>query len=93
MLCGWEGNRGSSVALAMRQTSVACPPDGLELSPGFYPGSHEQHRRSSAYLFTYLFTRYTSASSAVGVLNDYALYKSTHSLTLALYGLRPKEWI
>ena len=27
------------------------------------------------------FSRVTSASSALGVLNDYALYKSTHSLT------------
>jgi len=26
-------------------------------------------------------SRVTSASSALGVLNDYALYKSTHSLT------------
>ena len=23
---------------------LGCWPDGLELSPGFYPGSHEQHR-------------------------------------------------
>ena len=28
--------------------------------------------------------RVTSASSALGVLNDYALYKSTHSLTHSL---------
>ena len=37
---------------------------------------------------TYLLARYvngvTSASRAVGVLNDYALYKSTHSLTHSL---------
>jgi len=31
-----------------------------------------------------LFARYYSASSALGVLNDYALYKSTHSLTHSL---------
>ena len=31
-------------------------------------------------LKTYLFARYYSASSALGVLNDYALYKSTHSV-------------
>ena len=31
-------------------------------------------------LKTYLFA-FTSASSALGVLSDYALYKSTHSLT------------
>jgi len=29
-------------------------------------------------------SRVTSASSALGVLNDYALYKSTHSLTHSL---------
>ena len=29
-------------------------------------------------------SRVTSASSALGVLNDYALYKSTHSLTRSL---------
>ena len=32
-------------------------------------------------LKTYLFARVTSASSALRVLNDYALYKSTHSLS------------
>ena len=32
-------------------------------------------------LKTHLFARYYSASSALGVLNDCALYKSTHSLT------------
>jgi len=30
-------------------------------------------------------SRVTSASSALGVLNDYALYKSMHSLTAAYY--------
>ena len=35
-------------------------------------------------LETYLFTRYYSASSALEVLNDNALYKSTHSLTHSL---------
>ena len=29
-------------------------------------------------------SRVTNASSALGVLNDYALYKSTHSLTHSL---------
>jgi len=84
MLCGWKDNRGSSVALAMRQTSVACPPDGLDPT-----------NSTGGRLLTGLHTcsRATSASSALGVLNDYALYKSTHSLTLTLYGLRPKEWI
>ena len=28
MPCGWEGNRRSGVALAMRQTSVVYPPTG-----------------------------------------------------------------
>jgi len=33
-------------------------------------------------------SRATSASSALGVLNDYALYKSTHSLSHSMaYGL------
>ena len=58
---------------------LSCWPDGLELTPGFYSGSNEQHR-----LFRRLLkTRVTSASSALGVLNEYAPYKSTHSLTLA----------
>ena len=57
-------------------------PDGLERTPGFYPGSNEQHRLFRRLLKTYLFARYYSASSSLGVLNDYALYKSTHSLTL-----------
>jgi len=35
-------------------------------------------------LKTYLFACYYSASSALGVLGDYALYKSTHSLTHSL---------
>jgi len=59
----------------------SCRPDGLELTPGFYSGSNEQHR---LYLGVYLkrtCSRVTSASSALGVLNDYALCKSTHSLT------------
>ena len=58
--------------------------DGLELTSGFYPESNEQHR---LYLGVYLkrtCSRVTSASSALGVLNDYAVYKSTHSLTHSL---------
>jgi len=35
-------------------------------------------------LKTYLFARVTSASSTLGVVNDYALYKSTHSVTRTL---------
>jgi len=34
-------------------------------------------------------SRVTSASSALGVLNDYALYRSTHSLTHSLRGRCP----
>ena len=58
----------------------SCWPDGLELTPEFYLGSSEQHRllgiclkRTSSHV--------TSASSALGVLSDYALYKSTLSIT------------
>ena len=36
-------------------------------------------------LKTYFFSRVTNASSALRVLNDYALYKSTHSLTHSLF--------
>jgi len=32
--------------LTMTSThALGCWPDGLELSPGFYPGSYEQHRQ------------------------------------------------
>ena len=60
---------------------LSCWPDGLELTPGFYQGSIEQHG-----VLKYLkriCSRVTSASSALVVLDDYALYKSirTHSLT------------
>jgi len=50
-------------------------------SPGLYP--------ASTVLGVYLkrtCSRVTSASSAVGVVNDYVLYKSTHSLTLVWDG-------
>ena len=62
---------------------LSCWPDGLELTPRFYPGSNKQYRLQTV-LGVYLKhtrSRDTSASSASGVLNDYALYKSTHSLT------------
>ena len=63
----------------IRPTGVlGCWPDGLELTTGFYPGSNEQHRLFRRLLKTYLFV-HTSTSSALGALNDYALYKSTHS--------------
>ena len=75
----------SSICLArhLRPSGVlSCRPDGLELTPGFYPGSNEQHRLFKAFLKRTC-SRVTSASSSLGVLNDYALYKSTHSLTSA----------
>jgi len=37
---------------------LSCWPDGLELSPGFYPGSNEQHRLFRRLRRTYLFARY-----------------------------------
>ena len=54
-----------------------------------WPGTHSRilsgiQREARTVLGVYLqrtFSRDTSASSARGVLNDYALYKSTHSLT------------
>ena len=73
--------------LSLRPSGVfSCWPDGLELTPGFYPGSNEQHRLFSASTQNVHCTcsRVTSASSALGVLNDYALYKSTHALTHSL---------
>ena len=62
---------------------LSCWPDGLKLTHGFYLRSNEQHR-SLVLLGVYLkytCSRVTSASSALGVLNNYALYKSTRSLT------------
>ena len=54
-----------------------------------WPGTHSRilcgiQRAAQTVLGVYLkrtCSRVTSASSALGVLNDYALYKSTHSLT------------
>ena len=59
---------------------LSCWSDGLELTTGFYPESNEQHTVLGVYLKCTC-SCVTSASSALGVLNDYALYKSTHSLT------------
>ena len=50
---------------------LGCWPDGLELTPGFSVLGVHLKRTCS---------RVTSASSALGVLDDYVLYKSTHSL-------------
>ena len=57
-----------------------------------WPGTHsrilsEIQRAARTVLEVYLkrtCSRVTSASSALGVLNDYALYKSTHSLSYSL---------
>jgi len=61
-----------------------------------WPGTHsrilyEIQRAAQTVLGVYLkrtCSRVTSASSALGVLNDYVLYRSTHSLTHSLTGLR-----
>ena len=64
---------------------LGCWPDDLELNP----------MNSVDCLGVYLkriCSRVTSASSALGVLDDYALYKSTHSLThLKHSSLGPRE--
>jgi len=60
---------------------LSCWPDGLELSR-ILSGIQ---RAAQSVLGVYLkrtYSRATSASSTLGILNDYALYKSTHSLTL-----------
>jgi len=64
---------------------LRCWPDGLELTRAFYPGSNEQHRLFLGVYLKRTCSRVTSASNALGVLNDYALYKSTHSLTHSPY--------
>ena len=59
-----------------------------------WPGTHSRilsgiQRAAQTVLGVYLkrtCSRVTSASSALGVLNDYALYKSTHSLTQSRLG-------
>ena len=61
--------------------SLQCWPDGLELTSRILSGIQ---RAAQTVLGVYLkrtCSRVTSASSALGVLSDYALYKSTHSLT------------
>ena len=68
-------------AFPAQHLRLSCWPDGLELTPGFYPGIQ---RAAQSVLGVYLkrtCSRDTSASSALRVLNDYTLYKSTHSLT------------
>ena len=61
-----------------------------------WPGTHSRilsgiQRAAQTVLGVYLkstCSRATSVSSALGVLNDYALYKSTHSLTHPLQKIR-----
>ena len=49
----------SAGAQRLRPSSVlGCWPDGLELTPGFYRGSNEQHRLFRRLLKMYLFERY-----------------------------------
>ena len=78
-------------AQRLRPSGIPCCwPDGLELSPGFFSGIQ---RAAQTVLDVYLkrtCSRDTSASSALGVLNDYALYKSMHSLPHSLF-VRKKE--
>jgi len=70
-----HGHRAFSVAGPMAWNSL--------------PDFSRDPARSTDCLHVYLkriWSRVTSASSALGVLNDYALYKSTHSLTHSLWG-------
>jgi len=67
---------------------LSCWPDGLEHTPGFYPFGIQ--RAAQTVLGVYLKRtcwRFTGASSALGVLNDYALYKSTHLIHLLTHSL------
>jgi len=63
---------------------LSCWPDGLESLPDLLS---RIQRAAQTVLGVYLkrtCSRVTSASSALGVHNDYALHKSTHSLTHSL---------
>jgi len=63
----------------------------MVLTPGLYPGSKFQLVAQTV-LGIYLkrtCSRVTSASNALGVLNDYVLYKSTHSLTHFTFTFNP----
>ena len=55
---------------------------GLEHSPGFYPGIQQAAETVLGIYLKCTCLHDTSASSALGVLTNYALYKSTHSLTI-----------
>jgi len=68
---------------------LSCWPDGLKLTPGFYPSGIQ--RAAQTVLGVHLkrtCLRVTSASSALGVLSvDYALYRSTHARTHNMDGV------
>jgi len=72
--------RTAFLAQHLRPSGVLnCWPDDLELTPGF-----RDPTSSTDCVGVYLkrtCSRVTSASSPLGVLNDYALHKSTHLLT------------
>ena len=57
---------------------LSCWPDGPELSSGFYPGIQRAAQTVLSVYLKRICSCNTSASSTLGVLNDRALYKSTH---------------
>jgi len=73
-------------AVGRSQLLARWPGTHSRISPGIY-------RAAQTVLGVYLkrtCLRVTSASSALGLLNDYALYKSTHALTHSLK--KSDEW-
>jgi len=73
-----------TVAQLLRPSGLSsCRPYGLELFPGFYPGPGDQYRLFQTSLKR-ICSLDASASSAVGVQDDNALYKSIYVLTLVL---------
>ena len=74
---------GSTLTAVGRSHSVAGPMAWNSL-PDFIRDPTSSTDCVRRLLKKYLFARYYSASCALGVLNDYALYKSTHSLTRSL---------
>ena len=72
-------------AVGRSQLLARWPGTHSRISPGIY-------RAAQTVLGVYLkrtCLRVTSASSALGLLNDYALYKSTHALT---HSKKSDEW-
>ena len=63
---------------------LSCWPDGLELSPGFYPGSNESTHSLGVYL-KHTCSSDTSAFSTIGVLTImHYINPRTHSLNRSL---------